>query len=88
MIDSERLNRIRWRARRGLLENDIVLEKFFAQHAQSLDDELISGLDELLERSDNELMDLIMGRMELSTEHIAPQVLGNARQVLSLLRAV
>ena len=28
MLNQERLNRIRWRSRRGMLENDLVLTRF------------------------------------------------------------
>ena len=28
MLDQDRLNRIRWRSRRGMLENDLVLTRF------------------------------------------------------------
>ena len=61
-IDAARLRRLRWRARRGLLENDLVLERFFAKHAQALDDATIEGLDHLLDLPDNELLDLLLER--------------------------
>jgi antitoxin CptB len=63
-IDEARLRRLRWRARRGLLENDLVLERFFARHAGSLDEATVGGLDHLLDLPDNELLDLLLERTD------------------------
>ncbi len=76
--------RLRWRARRGLLENDLVLERFFDAHEVSLTDEDVAGLDRLLDNTDNDLLDLILGRKELEGEAATP----GARRVLTLLRQV
>ena len=38
-IDDRRLNRIRWRCRRGMLENDLVLARFLARMRRSLTEE-------------------------------------------------
>ena len=54
--------RLRWRARRGLLENDLIMVRFFNQHEASLSDGDVSGLDRLLDLPDNDLMDLIFDR--------------------------
>ena len=75
--------RLRWRARRGLLENDLVFERFFKQFGDTLDDEQVIGLDELLDLSDNELLDLILGRTEPGQD-ASPA----ARRVLETLRSV
>jgi antitoxin CptB len=75
--------RLRWRARRGLLENDLVFERFFNQFGDTLDDQQVLGLDELLDLSDNELLDLILGRTEPGQE-ASPA----ARRVLETLRSV
>jgi antitoxin CptB len=58
------LRRLRWRCRRGRLENDIVLEKFLARFAGKLDRARLDALNELLELGDNELWDLVAGRAE------------------------
>jgi antitoxin CptB len=62
--DPARRRRLRWRARRGLLENDILLTRFLDRHESSLTDADVAGLDRLLDLTDNELMDLILGRRE------------------------
>ena len=56
--------RVRWRARRGLLELDIVLGRFIeAQYAQ-LDEAGRQAFEALLDMPDNPLWDMIAGRME------------------------
>ncbi len=65
MIDTadERVfDRLRWRARRGLLENDILLGRFFKTELTKLSVEDLNTLDELLQQDDNDLLDLLMGR--------------------------
>jgi antitoxin CptB len=64
MLTDEQVSRLRWRSRRGLLENDLMLEKFYARHLGSLDENRLKGLDELLELGDNDLWDLFSGRSE------------------------
>ncbi len=80
--DPVRRRRLRWRARRGLLENDLVLTRFLDLHEEALTDEQVGGLDELLELSDNSLMDLILERAEPDPGQLSPQ----ARRVLQMLR--
>ena len=58
MLSSERIRRVRWRARRGLLENDIVLTRYLDANEQTMDEEQVKALDQLLELSDPELLDL------------------------------
>jgi len=62
--DPARRRRLRWRARRGLLENDLVLTRFLDEHEAGLTDGDVAGLDRLLDLSDNELLDLILARTE------------------------
>ena len=58
------LERVRWRARRGLLELDIVLSRFIeAQYAQLNEDEQ-RVFEDLLDMPDNPLWDMIAGRRE------------------------
>ena len=61
-VDPARLARIRWRCRRGLLENDIVLARYLDARGGQLDEGEIGQLDRLLELPDNELWDLVAGR--------------------------
>ncbi len=61
-IDARLYERIRWRARRGLLENDILLERFFALELMLLSVEELRQLEVLLQLGDNALLDVLMGR--------------------------
>ena len=75
--------RLRWRARRGLLENDVILARFFERHGDQMTmDEMIS-FETLLERPENELLDLLLARCELPAALDIPDV----REMLDRLRA-
>jgi antitoxin CptB len=82
--DPAQRRRLRWRARRGLLENDLVLTRFLDLHEETLTDAEVSGLHQLLELGDNELLDLILQRAESelpATEVDAAAVLQRLRRV-------
>ena len=83
-LDAARLRRVRWRARRGLLENDIVLERFFETYGERLSESDVEGLDVLLDLPDNELLDLILKRVEPRGAAAGT----NARRVLEWLQSV
>jgi succinate dehydrogenase flavin-adding protein (antitoxin of CptAB toxin-antitoxin module) len=68
------LRRLRWRCRRGLLENDLVLARFLDRHAAGLDGERLAALNALLEYGDNDLWDLFSGRAECADPRLAPVV--------------
>jgi antitoxin CptB len=63
-LEPRELNRLRWRCRRGLLENDLIIERFFARHAARLTPAQARGLSALMELSDPELLDLLLARRE------------------------
>jgi antitoxin CptB len=63
-VDARRLARVRWRARRGMLENDLVLTRFLDRRGADLTEAEIAALDRLLDLPDNELWDRICGRGE------------------------
>ena len=56
------LGKIRWQCRRGLLELDLVLERFNRKHLANLDSGELERFGELLAFSDNDLLDLVMER--------------------------
>lgn len=56
--------RLRWRARRGLLENDLIITRFLDAHEQNLTGADVAALTQLFEEGDNDLMDLLLGRTE------------------------
>jgi len=53
------LERVRWRARRGLLELDIVLEHFIQAHYAQLTEAEQMTFEVLLDTPDNPLWDMI-----------------------------
>jgi antitoxin CptB len=61
-LDERALSKLRWRCRRGMLENDLILERFFARHGSTLTQRQASALNALMELSDNDLLDLQLGR--------------------------
>jgi len=75
--------RLRWRARRGLLENDLILTRFLDANEEILTDEEVDAFSRLMELSDNVLMDLIMAKKEPQDEVDLPHV----HALLTRLRA-
>ena len=76
------LNRLRWRCRRGLLENDLFIERFFQQHGEHLTASQAGALQSLMALADNDLLDLFLARREPNGEIDTPEVRG----VLALMR--
>jgi len=66
------LDRIRWHCRRGLLELDLILERFNQRHLAALDALQLEQFKKLLELDDNDLLDLIMERMPVTDQQLAP----------------
>ena len=52
--------RVRWRSRRGLLELDLVFERF----VPTLREDELASFTELLELPDNDLWDIVSGRSD------------------------
>ena len=65
MLDATELSRLKWRSRRGMLENDLVMEKFFARYTAQLTPARVEGLQILLDLPDGDLWDLVAGRQQL-----------------------
>ncbi len=58
-IKSAELRRLTWRCRRGMLELDIVLQRFVKEYFDDLTLLELSALDELLELPDNDFWALV-----------------------------
>ena len=58
------LYRLKSDARRGLLENDLILQRFFERYGSQLSAEDGNVLSKLLALDDNDLMDLLIGRKD------------------------
>jgi antitoxin CptB len=77
------LRRLRWQARRGMLENDLLLGRFFDRHGANLDAAAMAAVVRLLDLPDGELLDLALGLSEPQGALDEPSV----RATLELLRA-
>jgi antitoxin CptB len=66
--------RLRWRSRRGLLENDLILTRFLDAHEESLTDDEVDAFSRLMDLADNDLMNLLLARNKLEGEHDLPHV--------------
>ena len=80
-IDERALSKLRWRCRRGLLENDLFIERFFNTHASTLTVEQANGLEVLMDLSDNDLLDLLLARREPEGELMRDDVVQVLRQM-------
>jgi antitoxin CptB len=80
LITTRELSRLRWRCRRGMLENDLILARFLDARGEAITEPELFGLDRLLDLSDNELWDLLSGRQEPEDATMKP--------LLETLRAV
>ncbi len=67
------MERLKWRSRRGLLELDIVFERFWRRTSE-LDDGDAAALQKLLGLPDNDLLDLVMGRADTNEKYLRPML--------------
>ena len=81
-LDASALGKLKWRCRRGLLENDLLIEKFFTRHESGLTLEQARGLTVLMDLSDHDLLNLLLRRQEPEAAIDTQEV----REVLNMLR--
>jgi len=67
MTDTEK-RRLSWRCRRGLLELDIVLQRFAEKYLADLSAAELAAFDVLLDYPDNEFLDVVTGKVLLKKE--------------------
>jgi antitoxin CptB len=77
-MDAIGKNRLRWNCRRGLLELDLVLERFLVKN-ENLEKSIVASLNEILEFPDNDLWDIVIGRSDRYEPHL--------NDIVALLRA-
>ena len=82
LIDERALSKLRWRCRRGLLENDLFVERFFERHGAALTEAQARGLEALMDLADNDLLDLLLARTEPQGDLLRDDVV----QVLRMMR--
>lgn len=76
--------RLRWRGRRGLLENDLIITRFLDAHEEGLTDVEVEAFSILMELPDNDLLNLLLARNEPEGENDLPHV----RALLARMRAI
>ena len=79
LIEQRQLERLKWRSRRGLLELDLVFTRFWAGEGGRLTEREARALEALLTLPDNDLLDLVMGKV--------PSPAGDAGEVIKKLKA-
>ncbi|HQR84026.1 MAG TPA: succinate dehydrogenase assembly factor 2 [Polynucleobacter sp.] len=63
-LSNAELYRLKSDARRGLLENDLILQRFFERYGAQLSADEGKVLSQLFALEDNDLMDLLIGRRD------------------------
>jgi antitoxin CptB len=85
LLDQRSLSKLRWRCRRGLLENDIFIDRFFKRFSETLTVRQAQSLSTLMELSDNDLLDLQLGRKTLAQVDVSLDC-NPVFEVLSMLK--
>ncbi len=81
-VDERTLSRLKWRCRRGLLENDLFVQRFLQRHEGQLTRGNARALARLMELADNDLLDLLLARTEIDPSLDDEDV----RDVLNMMR--
>jgi len=66
--------RLRWRARRGLLENDLLLTRFLDANETTLTDDEVDAFSKLMEIPDNDLISVMLGGKEPTGDLDIPSI--------------
>lgn len=73
-LSAEQLSRLKWRCRRGMLENDLILTRFLERRAGRISNAELPTLLALLEIQDNVLWDILAGRSDPEDLALLPLV--------------
>ncbi len=60
-------NKLHWKCRRGLLELDLVLQRFLPH----VEEKELDSLNQILELQDNDLWDIVVGRSDRYDPHLS-----------------
>jgi len=85
LIDERGLSKLQWRCRRGLLENDLFIERFFRRYSDTLTVRQADALSALMDLSDNDLLDVHLARKTLLQVDAALDR-ADVHEVLKMLR--
>ncbi|WP_028535445.1 succinate dehydrogenase assembly factor 2 [Paludibacterium yongneupense] len=79
-FDPVEMKRMRWRSRRGLLELDLVLERFLARRFDTLTGDQLLAYRTLLDLPDTDFLEVVNGKVDLD----APELM----EIVDMLRAI
>ena len=85
LLDQRDLSKLRWRCRRGLLENDLLIERFFNRFESTLTRSQAQALGDLMDLGDRDLLDLQLARKSLGQIDAALDRT-DTREILAMLR--
>ncbi|RVU47181.1 FAD assembly factor SdhE [Rubrivivax rivuli] len=86
LLDERSLSKLKWRCRRGLLENDLFVQRFFERHEATLTVRQAEGLQALMALADNDLLDLLLSRKQPHDLKEEPCDTPEVHEVLALMR--
>ncbi len=68
-------SKLQWRCRRGLLENDLFIQRYLDQYGSAMTVREARAMYALMDLSDNDLLDLLLRRKEAEAPLDTPDVL-------------
>ena len=74
LLEQRDIDLLRWRSRRGLVENDLYIERFFTTYGHQLTQRHADAWTALMNLADNDLMDLFLRRTEPQGDLDTPEV--------------
>ena len=74
LLTHEEFSKLRWRCRRGLLENDLFITRYLDNHGSAMTVGEAHAMYALMDLSDNDLLDLLLRRKEPSAPLATPEV--------------
>jgi len=84
LLSPRDLARLRWRARRGLLENDLIITRFLDSHEATLTQDDATALMQLFDMGDHALRDVLLGIAELPPPYAGK----NIQHLVARMRAL
>ncbi len=88
LLDAPALSKLKWRCRRGLLENDLFIDRFFKNFEHTLTVGQADALGQLMDLSDNDLLDVLLERKPLDAVATTdvPLACKDVQEVLRMLK--
>jgi antitoxin CptB len=84
LLDLRAFSRLRWRCRRGMLENDLFVDRYLSAREGTMTQTQALGLQALMDLADNDLLDLLLARCEPEGDLDRPEV----HDVLASMRSL